>query len=85
MDQSPEPVSLEQAIVKLATQFGATMEGAKIEKLDVRIHTETVTDPTTLIPVSVLFEKKSEIRVVEKGKPEERSAYERREWKFACQ
>jgi hypothetical protein len=82
--QKPDPAALKDMTMKMIEMFGASTKDMESFKLDLRIESETVTRPESLVPSRVMFEKHVSIKGIEKGKPVDMTATERREWVFNC-
>lgn len=84
-DQRADPASLTKAASTMMRRLGASKDDqVRIESIDFRIHTETLADPATLIPVRLLVERDARIDAVENGATSRTSSVERREWQFDC-
>jgi hypothetical protein len=82
--QRPDPVALRDLTLKMVEAVGGPAKDMATFKIDLRIDTETLTRPKSLIPSRVTIEKHVSVRGTENGQPFDSNTLERREWIFNC-
>lgn len=83
----PDDEALKLAVGKTVDYPGSANEAAReltIEKFNFDIRTWTLTDPDTLIPVHVTYEKTLQLETTRNGRRIDRSTREFREWSLDC-
>jgi hypothetical protein len=82
--QKPDPEGFKSLVSKMVSQFGGKAEDMKAFDLDLRMESDLLTHPETLVPVRLSTAKHLVVKGQENGKPFDFSGTERREWLFDC-
>lgn len=83
-EQKPDPEGFKEVIKQVVSKFGGSAEDLASAKMDLRMYSEVLTHPATLVPVRVRAEKHLSMTGTDKGKPVDFSGKEVREWQFDC-
>jgi hypothetical protein len=82
--QIPDRDSIQGSVVAMVTPRGVDREKNRIDGVDVRVDTETLTRPDTLVPVRVHYQEFTQITKTVNGITSQRTSSKKHEWKFDC-